>query len=151
MPLTPIDIKNKTFSKAFGGYNRNEVKAFLVVISKEIEELRNEKVTLAQKVDELSIRISGFEKTERLLKDTLMMAQKATIDIKDNARKEAELILSKAKIDADSLKKDTQEQVRKMQEKINELESQRINLVIQIKSLISNASMLVERETQKKV
>lgn len=150
MPLTPIDIKNKTFSKAFGGYNRNEVKAFLVMISKGIEELRNEKVTLAQKVDELSIRISGFEKTEKLLKDTLMTAQKATIDIKDNARKEAELILSKAKMDSEYLKKDTQEQVRKIQEKINELESQRINLVIQIKSLISNASMILDRESGQK-
>ena len=150
MPLTPTEIKNKTFSKAFGGYNRDEVKAFLTVISKEIEELRNEKVSFAQKVDELSVRINGFEKNERLLKDTLMTAQKATSDIKDNARKEAELIITKAKMDAENIKKETQEQMRKIQEKINELESHKINLISQIKSILSSLSMQIDRETYKK-
>jgi cell division initiation protein len=150
MPLTPIEIKNKTFSKAFGGYNRNEVKAFLIVISKEIEELRNEKVTFAQKVDELTIRLNGFEKNEKLLKDTLVTAQKATADIKDNARKEAELIISKAKQDAENIKRETQEQIRKIQERISELDSQKINLVTQIKALISNVTMWLEREHNQK-
>jgi cell division initiation protein len=150
MPLTPTEIKNKTFSKGFGGFNREEVKAFLTVISKEIDELRNEKVALAQKVDELSVRINGFEKNEKLLKDTLMTAQKATSDIKDNARKEAELIITKAKMDAENIKKEAQEQVRKIQEKINELESHKINLIGQIKSIISNLTMQMERDTYKK-
>ena len=149
MPLTPNEIKNKTFPKGFGGYNRDEVKAFLTIISKELDELRNEKVALAQKVDELTVRIEGFEKNEKLLKDTLLTAQKATTDIKDNARKEAELIITKAKMDAESIKKDTQEQVRKIQEKINELESHKINLIGQIKSIISNLTMQIDRDTKK--
>ncbi len=149
MPITPNEIKNKTFSKGFGGFNRDEVKAFLTIISKELDELRNEKIALAQKVDELTVRIEGFEKNEKLLKDTLLTAQKATTDIKDNARKEAELIITKAKMDAESIKKDTQEQVRKIQEKINELESHKINLIGQIKSIISNLTMQIDRDTKK--
>lgn len=150
MPLTPIDIKNKTFSKAFGGYNKNQVKAFLTLVSKEFEDLRNERITLAQKVDELSVRLATLEKTENLLKETLLTAQKATTDIKDAAKKEAENIINKAKFDAENIKKDMQEQIRKITERINELESYKINLTSQIKSLMSNITMQIERESGQK-
>lgn len=105
MPLTPNEIKNKSFTKGFAGYNRDEVKVFLTQISKEIEELRAERATLAQKNDELSIKLGEYEKHGTLLKETLITAQKATTDIKDNARKESELIITKAKIDGENLKK----------------------------------------------
>ncbi len=150
MSLTPIEIKNKSFGKGIAGYSRDEVKAFLIQISKEIEELRNERATLAQKNDELSIKLGGYEKHENLLKETLITAQKATTDIRDNARKESELVITKAKIDAENLKKDALEQIRKIQEKINELESYKINLTGQIKALITNVSVLLDRELGQK-
>lgn len=146
MPLTAIDIKNKTFAKGFGGYNREEVKAFLIMVSKEIEELRNERVTLAQKADELSIKLAQYEKTEGLLKETLVTAQKATVDIKDNAKKECDLIVSKAKADAEHIKRQTQEQIQKMQDKISELESYKMNLVSQLKTLVTSVSMIIDKE-----
>ncbi len=145
MPLTPIEIKNKSFSKAIGGYNKKEVKAFLAMVSKEIEELRNERASLAQKVDELSMRIAGIEKTEALLKETLMTAQKATSEIKDNAKKEAELIISKAKTEADNIKHNLEEQIRRTEKIIADLQMQKINLISQIKSMITNFTMLIEQ------
>ncbi len=150
MQLTPIEIKNKSFSKGFNGYNKDEVKAFLTQVSKEIEELRSERVSLAQKVDELTTRVMGLEKHENLLKDTLVTAQKATTDIKDNARKECELLITKAKMDAENIKKDALEQIRKLQEKINELESYKINLIGQTKALITNVSVLLDKELSQK-
>lgn len=146
MPLSPIDIKNKTFGKSFGGYNREEVKAFLVIVSKEIEDLRNERIALAQKVDELSIKLAQYEKTETLLKETLITAQKATTDIRENTKKECELIINKAKADAEQIKKQALEQIQKLQDKINELESQKFTLLNQLKSLISTINLIVERE-----
>lgn len=150
MPLTPIDIKNKTFSKAVGGYNKNQVKAFLIMVSKEFEDQRNERIALAQKVDELSVKLATLEKTENLLKETLLTAQKATTDIRDAAKKEAENIINKAKIDAENIKKEVQEQMRKITERINELESHKINFISQIKSLMNNITMQIERESGQK-
>ncbi|MBS4016587.1 MAG: DivIVA domain-containing protein [Candidatus Latescibacteria bacterium] len=150
MPLSSIEIKNKTFAKSFGGYNREEVKVFLTMISKEMEELRNERLELAQKADELSVRLNQYEKTEGLLKETLVTAQKATNDIKDNAKKEADLIISKARADSENLKRQTQEQVQKLQEKISELEAYKFNLLTQLKSLIASVAMIVDRELGQK-
>lgn len=149
MPLTPIEIKNKSFSTAISGFNKKEVKAFLSMVSKEIEDLRNERASLAQKVDELSMRIAGIEKTETLLKETLMTAQKATTEIKDNAKKEAELIISKAKAEAENIKHNLQEQIRRTEKIIEDLQMQKINLISQIKSMITNFSMLIEQMESK--
>jgi cell division initiation protein len=150
MPLTSLDIKNKTFSTSLRGYSKDEVKAFLAVVSKELDDLRNERVSLAQKVDELSVRLATMEKMEGLLKDTLITAQKATTDIRDAAKKEAENIINKAKFDAENVKKEVQEQMRKINDRIHELESHKINLISQIKALLSNVTMLIDKDINQK-
>lgn len=43
MPLTPLDIHNKEFSKGFRGYNEDEVNEFLDQIMKDLEILMKEK------------------------------------------------------------------------------------------------------------
>lgn len=43
MPLTPLDIHNKEFSKGFRGYNEDEVNEFLDQIMKDLEILTKEK------------------------------------------------------------------------------------------------------------
>lgn len=43
MPLTPLDIHNKEFSKGFRGYNEDEVNEFLDQIMKDLEILTKAK------------------------------------------------------------------------------------------------------------
>jgi cell division initiation protein len=43
MPLSPLDIHNKEFSKAFRGYQEDEVNEFLDQIIKDYEILLKEK------------------------------------------------------------------------------------------------------------
>ena len=80
MPITPIDIKKKKFSSQLRGLNPQEVKNFLDVIATEMEALRKERSLLAEKIDELSAKLEGYQKTEKLLKDTLVTAQQTTLD-----------------------------------------------------------------------
>lgn len=46
MPLTPLDIHNKEFSKGFRGYDEDEVNEFLDQIIKDYEILIREKKSL---------------------------------------------------------------------------------------------------------
>ena len=50
MPLTPLDIHNKEFSKGFRGYNEDEVNEFLDQIMKDLEILTKEKKELETKL-----------------------------------------------------------------------------------------------------
>lgn len=43
MPLTPVDIHNKEFSKRMSGYDRDEVNEFLDQVIKDYELLIREK------------------------------------------------------------------------------------------------------------
>ncbi|OPG94801.1 septum formation initiator, partial [Chryseobacterium mucoviscidosis] len=53
MPLTPNDIHNKTFTKAFRGYDEDEVNEFLAQVRKDYEIILRKKNELETKVNEL--------------------------------------------------------------------------------------------------
>ena len=55
MKITPLDIRQKTFEKAFRGLDKEEVTAFLVTLSQEWEKLMDEN-------KELSIKLNSSEK-----------------------------------------------------------------------------------------
>ncbi len=49
MPLTPNDIHNKTFTKAFRGYDEDEVNEFLAQVRKDYEIILRKKMSLNQR------------------------------------------------------------------------------------------------------
>ncbi|HOB21135.1 MAG TPA: DivIVA domain-containing protein, partial [Candidatus Atribacteria bacterium] len=57
--LTPMDIHNKEFSKAFRGYNEDEVDQFLDEIVEEFERLYKENIELKDRISALNDQISS--------------------------------------------------------------------------------------------
>ncbi|MFS8580434.1 MAG: DivIVA domain-containing protein, partial [Novibacillus thermophilus] len=53
MPLTPLDIHNKQFSRSFRGYNEEEVNEFLDQIIKDLELIIKEKKKEEEETEEL--------------------------------------------------------------------------------------------------
>ena len=50
MPLTPVDIHNKEFSRGFRGYDEDEVNEFLDQVIKDLELIIREKKELEDKI-----------------------------------------------------------------------------------------------------
>lgn len=50
MSLSPLDIHNKVFGKAFRGYDEEEVNEFLVVVGKEYEKVYKENLELKEQL-----------------------------------------------------------------------------------------------------
>ena len=96
--LTPLDIQRQTFSRAFKGYNNDEVRAYLQLIAEEIERLVKDVDRLSRENAMLREELDEHSQRERILKDTLLSAQKVSEDVKANARKEAELIVKDAEL-----------------------------------------------------
>jgi cell division initiation protein len=145
MAITPLEIKKKTFSSQMRGSSTSEVKAFLEQVADEMEELRRERGLLAEKIDELSARLKTYEETEKLLKDTLVSAQKATGELRDGAKREADLIVEKAKLDAEKLRLDSQQQVARLGEELSQLEAKRSNLADEIVGIARSYLAMAER------
>lgn len=132
MAITPLDIKKKVFATQLRGCSTTEVKAFLQLVAGEMEELRKERAMLAEKVDETTARLETYQKTERLLHDTLVTAQKATGELRDDAKHEAEMIVEKAKLDAERIRLDHATKMAKLNEDLRHLQVKRANLIDEI-------------------
>lgn len=132
MAITPLDIKKKTFATQLRGFSQAEVKAFLQLVAGEMEELRKERAMLAEKVDETTARLETYQKTEKLLNDTLVTAQKATGELRDDAKHEAGVIVEKARLDAERIRLEHDTKMAKLNEELRHLQVKRANLIDEI-------------------
>jgi cell division initiation protein len=145
MPITPLDIRKKTFATQLRGFAPAEVKAFLALVADELEELRKERGTLVERLDELTSRLETFEKTERLLHETLVTAQKATGDMREAARHEAEAIVAEAEARAKESVRQIETQAQDLRDEVRLLRIQRANLVDEISGIAHTYLAMVER------
>ncbi|TCS84395.1 DivIVA domain-containing protein [Tepidibacillus fermentans] len=103
MPLTPLDIHNKEFSKAFRGYDEDEVNEFLDQIIKDYEALIRQNKDLEEKILQANERLQHFANIEESLSKSIIVAQEAAEELKANAKKEAQLIVKEAEKNADRI------------------------------------------------
>lgn len=145
MSLTPLDIENKEFSKAIRGYNVDEVEAFLDKILKEYERMYKENQNLKNEVSSLEKQLENYKGLESDLKDTLLMAQKASEEVKSNAEKEAELIYEKAVTKAKKIVQTAEDEARKRENEIYRLKETFIKYKSEMKSLLQVQLDLLEK------
>ncbi|WP_102347010.1 DivIVA domain-containing protein [Bacillus sp. Marseille-P3661] len=124
MPLTPLDIHNKEFSRGFRGYDEDEVNEFLDQVIKDYELIIREKKELEEKVKELTERLSHFSSIEETLNKSILVAQEAAEDVKRNAQTESKLIIKEAEKNADRIINDALTKSRKISIEIEELKKQ---------------------------
>ncbi|GEB76425.1 DivIVA domain-containing protein [Sporolactobacillus inulinus] len=124
MPLTPLDIHNKTFTRGFRGYDEDEVNDFLDQIIKDYEALIREKKDLEQEAKNTSEKLSHFSNIETTLNKSILVAQETAEEVKQNANKEAKLIVMEAKKNADRIINEALEKSRKVTLNIEELKKE---------------------------
>lgn len=100
MSITPIEIQNKEFERAFRGYKQDEVDEFLDQIAKDFEQALKDKLNLEEKISQLEERLAQYQKLENTLHNSIIVAQETAEDVKRNANKEAELIRKEAEKEA---------------------------------------------------
>ena len=136
MALTPLDIHNKEFSKAFRGYDEDEVNEFLDQIIKDLEIILKEKRELEEKVASISEKLSHFTNIEETLSKSILVAQETAEEVKTNARKEAQLILKEAEKNADRIINESLAKSRKFSLEIEELKKKAAVYRIRFRSLL---------------
>jgi cell division initiation protein len=123
--LTPLEIQKQTFSRALKGYSPDDVRAYLHLVAEEIERLLRENDRLGRDVTILREDIEDHTNRERILKDTLLSAQKVAEDLTANARKEAELIVKDAELLADRVVGQAMQRVADLEKTIGDLKMER--------------------------
>ena len=125
MNLTPLDIQRQTFSRALKGYHTDEIRAYLQLIAEEIERLLKDADRLSRENAMLREDLDEHNARERILKDTLLSAQKVSEDVKANAQKEAELIVKDAELLSERLTSQAMSRVAELERTIQDLKIER--------------------------
>jgi cell division initiation protein len=96
MKITPIDISSHRFAKKMRGFDPEEVRSFLNLVAGEFERLVIENNALKEELSQIKSGLADYKERERILKETLLTAQKLAQDMKEEARKEAQLVIKEA-------------------------------------------------------
>lgn len=171
MKISPIDIRQHTFEKGFRGYDIDDVNAFLNSLSQEWERVMNENKMLKMQLEIAEKELNKLRDVEMTLFRTLKTAEETSAQITEQANKAAEKYLEESRRKTDEaiaetkrkaamIVQDAENEAKYVREEIiNELKNQerdfkamekyRDNLVVQLKSLVSNTNETVERFEKK--
>jgi cell division initiation protein len=101
MTLTPVEIRHlKPAKSVVGGYQRAAVDGLLDEIVVSFEDVWRERADLADKVEQLEADLIRYRELESLLRTTLVSAEKAAVTLKEQAGREADLIIEEARYEA---------------------------------------------------
>jgi cell division initiation protein len=123
--LTPLEIQKQVFTRKLKGYDPGEVRVYLQLVAEEIERLVRDVDRLTRENVMLREDLDDHNQRERILKDTLLSAQKVSEDVKANARKEAELIVKDAELLSERLVGQAMSRVADLERAIQDLKIER--------------------------
>ena len=116
MAIRPVDIRRKEFKSGFRGYDANQVDDFLDEVADEFERTFAENQRLSEEITSLQERTQQFEDLETSIREALVHAQQVARDLRQNAGKEAELIVREANEQAHRILADSSGRVERVKE-----------------------------------
>ena len=100
MALTPVEIRHLRFPRHLFGYRSAAVDAILREVVDSFEDVWRDRADLVDKVEHLEGELVRFRELEALLRTTLVSAERASQELREQAKREAELVVSEAHAEA---------------------------------------------------
>ncbi len=151
MKLTPLDIQQMRFSTRLRGYHREEVDHFLEVVTSAYEEVLKDHQTLRDQVSGLERQLSEWRRKEETISQAVVAAQDVVKDLKQNAGRDAELIVKEAELRAETVVRDAQAQVVAMERELVHLRKQRLVALERIRGVMQSFQTILDTEDEERV
>ncbi len=144
--ISPTDIKQKKFSKSFGNYKSSEVDIFLKLVADDMAELLNEIQSLKEDLVTKERRMEEYMKMEKVLKESLVVAKITGEEIKNQSRKEAELIIKEAKIGVSTVLQEKEQEIKEKKDTLKAIEQRIKASKEQMKQMLMTQIKLIDEE-----
>lgn len=144
MNLTPLDIQQQQFQVRFRGFDIREVDRFLEKMAEAYNALQTDNNNLREEIRRLKLETQGYKEREETFKRAMLNSQKVLEQMKDNARKSAEVIIADAEVKAEKILNRAHNRLSQLHEDIAELKRQRMQIEVQIRSVIDAHTKLLE-------
>lgn len=119
--LTPLDIRRYDFGAALRGYDKARVDEFRDQVASEVEYLLRQCQELENKAKGFHEQLRAFRERDKALNEALISAQQLRADIREQAEREAQLVIREAKAEAERLLEVARAEVRNVQQELETL------------------------------
>ena len=123
MRYTPVELRHVRAARGLFGYKRHEIDKLLEDVADSFEGVWSERGELADKVDDLEKIVADITQREALLTATLISAERAAADAREQANKEAELIVAEAHQEARSVTRGAQSERERLFAEVRRVET----------------------------
>ena len=144
MKLTPLDIQQQQFRVRLRGFDIHEVDRFLEQIAEVVNSLQAENASTKEELRRLKLENQGYKEREESFKRAMLNSQKVLEQMRENARKSAEIIIADAEVKAEKILHRAHNRLSQLHEDIVELKRQRVQIEVQIRSVIEAHTKLLE-------
>ena len=137
MRLSPVDIRQQQFSiKTFRGFDPQEVGTFLDDLAEDFEGLLRENGALREQLGSHEERSRGLSETEKTLTDTLVTTQRLADEMKESAKRDAQLVLREAALNGEKLVEEARAEEAKLRVEIQTLKRLRRQLIEELRATV---------------
>jgi len=133
--LTPVDARRFDFGSALRGYDKTRVDQFRDQVADELERLSRVNQELEAKAKGFHEQLRAFRERDKALNDALISAQQLRAETREQADREAQLILREARAEGERLLEEARADVRRLQVEIDALERARRGYLAQMRSM----------------
>jgi len=146
--ITPLEIQNQEFKAGWKGYDKEEVKHFLYLLSEDYESLLEQNRNLSRELSVLRARLKDMDDRDKILKDTLISAQQIKKEIRQNAQREADLTIREGQHQAETIFENAKKEVDKVAHQIQELRRVRNDILAEVEMMVARFTHFVDVERQ---
>jgi DivIVA domain-containing protein len=133
--LTPVDARRFDFGSALRGYDKTRVDQFRDQVADELERLSRVNQELEAKAKGFHEQLRAFRERDKALNDALISAQQLRAETREQADREAQLILRESRAEGERLLEEARSDVRRLQAEIDALERVRRSYLAQMRSM----------------
>jgi DivIVA domain-containing protein len=135
--LTPLDVRRTEFAGALRGYDKARVDEFRDRVANELERLTRINQELDSKAKGFHEQLRAFRERDKALNEALVSAQQLRAETRDQAEREAQLVLREAKAEGERLVEAARGEVRRLASEIEGLERARRAYLAQFRDMVA--------------
>ena len=149
--LTPLDVRKKKgdFRRVMRGYDPEAVDNFLDEMVARMEELVRENQSTAGKVAQMTDAIADYRERERAMNEALVSAQQLREGMREQAQREADLVLREARAEGERIVADAKRQVTFALEALRRVQGQRVRFLRLFRALVERQLGEIEQEEER--
>jgi cell division initiation protein len=100
MTIAPVELHHIRLKRGLLGYRRGPVDELIAEVADSFEEVWRQRADFADRIEQLEGELARHRDLESLLRTTLVSAERSAHELKDQARREAGIMLSEAHAEA---------------------------------------------------